>query len=133
MLPKQKVESSNLFTRSTSLLLFLLVYLRSRGIFAFPINLKLPIAMTMICLYNDHRIDTTRAWWVVVANGNLKMLRERRALSLSELALMSNVSRGTINRIENGKQKPSPSTIRKLAQALNVNVEELTSDQGRLI
>ena len=70
---------------------------------------------------------------MVVANGNLKMLRERRALSLSELALMSDVSRGTINRIENGKQKPSPSTIRKLAQALNVNVEELTSDQGRLI
>ena len=68
-----------------------------------------------------------------MANGNLKMLRERRALSLSELALMSNVSRGTINRIENGKQKPSPSTIRKLAQALNVNVEELTSEQGRLI
>ena len=68
-----------------------------------------------------------------MANGNLKMLRERRALSLSELALLSNVSRGTIIWIENGNQKPSPSTIRKLAQALNVNVEELTSDQGRLI
>jgi transcriptional regulator with XRE-family HTH domain len=66
-------------------------------------------------------------------NGNLKMLRQRRALSLSDLSLLSDVSRVTINRIENGKQKPSPRTIRKLAEALQVSVEDLTSDQGRLI
>jgi transcriptional regulator with XRE-family HTH domain len=66
-------------------------------------------------------------------NGNLKMLRQRRALSLSDLALLSQVSRVTINRIENGKQKPSPRTIRRLAEALQVSVEDLTSDQGRLI
>ncbi|MDA0734273.1 MAG: helix-turn-helix transcriptional regulator [Chloroflexi bacterium] len=63
----------------------------------------------------------------------LKVLRQRRALSLSELAQLSNVGRVTINRIENGKQKPMPRTIRRLAQALQVSVEELTSDQGRLI
>jgi transcriptional regulator with XRE-family HTH domain len=66
-------------------------------------------------------------------NGNLKMLRQRRALSLSDLALLSKVSRVTINRIENGKQKPSPRTIRRLAEALQVSVEVLTIDQGRLI
>jgi transcriptional regulator with XRE-family HTH domain len=66
-------------------------------------------------------------------NGNLKRLRQLRALSLSDLASLSNVSRVTINRIENGKQKPSPRTIRRLAEALQVNVEDLTSDQGRLI
>lgn len=66
-------------------------------------------------------------------NENLKMLRQRRALSLSDLALLSQVSRVTINRIENGKQKPSPRTIRKLAEALQVSVEDLTSGQGRLI
>ena len=64
---------------------------------------------------------------------NLKVLRKRRALSLSELALLSNVGRVTINRIENGKQKPMPRTIRRLAQALEVSVEELTSDQGLLV
>jgi transcriptional regulator with XRE-family HTH domain len=66
-------------------------------------------------------------------NGNLKMLRQRRALSLSDLAQLSKVSRVTINRIENGKQKPSPRTIRRLAEALQVSVEVLTIDQGRLI
>ncbi len=63
----------------------------------------------------------------------LKVLRKRRALSLSELALLSNVGRVTINRIENGKQKPMPRTIRRLAQALEVNVEELTRDQGLVV
>ena len=66
-------------------------------------------------------------------NGNLKMLRQRRALSLSDLAQLSKVSRVTINRVENGKQKPSPRTIRRLAEALQVSVEVLTIDQGRLI
>ncbi len=64
-------------------------------------------------------------------NGNLKMLRQRRALSLSDLANLSNVSRVTINRIENGKQMASPRTIRLLAAALQVPVEELTTEQGR--
>ena len=64
---------------------------------------------------------------------HLKVLQKRRALSLSELALLSNVGRVTINRIENGKQKPMPRTIRRLAQALEVSVGELTSDQDLLI
>ena len=64
---------------------------------------------------------------------HIKILRKRRALSLSELALLSNVGRVTINRIENGKQKPMPRTIRRLAQALEVSVEELTSGQGLLV
>jgi transcriptional regulator with XRE-family HTH domain len=62
----------------------------------------------------------------------MKALRKRRALSPSDLAQMSNVGRVTINRIENGKQKPSPPTIRRLAQALEVTVEELTGDRGPL-
>jgi transcriptional regulator with XRE-family HTH domain len=48
------------------------------------------------------------------------------------VALFSSVGRVTINRIENGKQKPSPRTIRRLAQALQVQVEELTSEPGPL-
>ena len=63
-------------------------------------------------------------------NYMLKRLRELRALSLSDLAQFTGLSRATINRIENGKQKPMPRTIRKLATALNVDVQELTSEQG---
>ena len=66
-------------------------------------------------------------------NGNLRRLREQRALSLSDLASMTKLSRVTINRIENGKQRPRPRTIRMLAEALSVPVEELTSAQARFV
>lgn len=62
-------------------------------------------------------------------NTNLKKLREQRALSLTDLAQKSGVNRITIHRIESGKQRPMPRTIRKLAEALNVNVEELMSNR----
>jgi HTH-type transcriptional regulator, competence development regulator len=55
----------------------------------------------------------------------LAELRERRALTLRELAEMSGVAADTINQIELGHRKPRPSTLRKLARALEVNVEEL--------
>ena len=66
-------------------------------------------------------------------NGNLRRLREQRALSLTDLAEKAKLTRVTINRIENRKQKPMPRTIRKLAKALMVTVEELTSEQSRLL
>ena len=66
-------------------------------------------------------------------NGKIKKLREQRALSLSDLAQITGLSRVTINRIENGKQRPMPRTIRKLANALGVTVEELTSEQASFI
>jgi len=63
-------------------------------------------------------------------SGNLKRLREQQALSLTDLAQKSGVNRITIHRIENGKQKAMPRTLRKLAEALQVNVEELRDTQG---
>jgi transcriptional regulator with XRE-family HTH domain len=66
-------------------------------------------------------------------DGNLRRLRERKALSLTDLASISSVSRVTINRIENGRQKAMPATIRKLAAALQIDVEQLTSEQGQLV
>jgi transcriptional regulator with XRE-family HTH domain len=63
----------------------------------------------------------------------LKELRKRRALSLTDLSQLSKISRATINLIENGKQNAHPRTIRALARALKVNVEELTSNQPRLM
>jgi transcriptional regulator with XRE-family HTH domain len=65
-------------------------------------------------------------------NKNLKLLRQRQALSLTDLARLSKVGRVTINRIENGKQIPRPRTVRALARALQVEVEELTSEQSKL-
>jgi len=61
----------------------------------------------------------------------IKKLRQRQALSLSDLAELTKLSRVTINRIENGKQNPMPRTIRRLAKALGVSVQELTAEEEK--
>ena len=58
----------------------------------------------------------------------LAELRERRALTLRELAEMSGVAADTINQIELGHRKPRPSTLRKLARTLGVSVEEFYAE-----
>src|SRR4028118_743638 len=55
----------------------------------------------------------------------LAELRERRALTPRALAEMSGVAADTINQIELGHRKARPSTLRKLARALDVEVREL--------
>jgi len=50
----------------------------------------------------------------------LRILREKLFLTQPELAAKAEISHITLNRLENGKQKPSFKTIRKLAKALGV-------------
>ncbi len=65
-------------------------------------------------------------------NVNVARLRELKALSQRELAERAHLSVTTVNRIEMGKRKPMPKTVRKLAQALGVTPEELLSEQSLL-
>jgi transcriptional regulator with XRE-family HTH domain len=60
----------------------------------------------------------------------LKELRQRRVLTLRELEEESGVSYNTIWRLENGHTDARPSTIRKLANALGVEPEELVKVGG---
>src|SRR5918994_3490017 len=55
-------------------------------------------------------------------------LREWRALTLRELAQMSGVAADTINQIELGHRKARPSTLRKLARALEIDVQEFYAE-----
>ena len=65
-------------------------------------------------------------------NGHLKRIRETKALSRKDLADRAGVSESAIYRAERGETSLRPSTIRKLAKALDVEPDELTSRQGRL-
>lgn len=59
---------------------------------------------------------------------NIRRLRERANLTLDELAAKASVDRGTINRLETGRQAvPRASTVRKLAEALGVSSETLSA------
>jgi predicted transcriptional regulator len=68
---------------------------------------------------------TGKLWGMEVDTERLKELRRRRVLSMRELEELSGVSHNTIWRIESGRQGAHPRTIRKLAEALGVEPEEL--------
>lgn len=50
----------------------------------------------------------------------LRVLREKDGQTLSELARRAGVALGHLSDLENGKRRPTPVVIRKLAKALNV-------------
>lgn len=57
---------------------------------------------------------------------NLKKLRERKGLSQDRLAKLADVANNTIIKIEQGKNvNPRLDTLKKVAKALEVSVDEL--------
>ena len=57
---------------------------------------------------------------------NLKKLRESKGLSQEKLARLSDVANNTIVKIEADKnQNPTLDTLKKIAKALDVSVDEL--------
>ena len=60
----------------------------------------------------------------------LRTIRERKGVSLRALAGMSGVAVATLVRIEGGGYDPRLSTLRKLAEALEITVAELIGEQS---
>ena len=78
------------------------------------------------CRYNlrmKYGVSTTPDMEVNVER--LRTLRTEHVLTLRELAEAAGVSKDTIWRLENGHSDAHPSTIRKLAKALDVQPKEL--------
>lgn len=62
----------------------------------------------------------------------LKRLREQRELSLAELARLLGIDYMQVYRYEKGLNLPSLETAIKLAQILQVSIDELVSGRGRI-
>lgn len=62
----------------------------------------------------------------------LAFWRAKRGLTVRELAEKSGLTQAAITRIETGKTKPYLSTLGKLANALEIELEELTELMGEL-
>ena len=62
---------------------------------------------------------------VLYIGDRLRDLRKRKLLTQQQLADLSDVGVATIIRVERNHVEPQGSTIRKLAEALNVEPEEL--------
>jgi transcriptional regulator with XRE-family HTH domain len=63
-----------------------------------------------------------------VVGENVKEIRLRKGLSQTDLKHISGVGQDTISGLESGKHHPRPSTLRKLAAALGVEVEDFYKD-----
>jgi transcriptional regulator with XRE-family HTH domain len=62
----------------------------------------------------------------------LREVRERRFLTQQQLAERAGVAKVTIARIETGATRPSFTTVRKLAAALEVSPEEIVPNPALL-
>jgi transcriptional regulator with XRE-family HTH domain len=67
---------------------------------------------------------------VVYIGERLRRLRERRALRQEDLAELAGVGKNTVNRIEKNRTEPHMTTVRKLADALEVDPAKLVEDSG---
>ena len=67
---------------------------------------------------------------VLYIGDRLRDLRKRKLLTQQQLADLSDVGVATIIRVERNQVEPQGSTIRKLAEALNVEPEELVKAGG---
>lgn len=57
---------------------------------------------------------------------NLKKLREKKGLSQDRLAKLADVANNTIIKIEQGEnENPTLETLRKIAKALDISVDQL--------
>ena len=72
------------------------------------------------------RMATMQA--VVFIGERLRRLREQRALRQEDLAKLAGVGKNTVNRLEKNHTEPHMTTIRKLAEALDVAPSELVGD-----
>ena len=63
--------------------------------------------------------------FVEVDGTKLRELRRRRMLSLRELGERSGVAFDNINKLENEQRRAQPRTLRRLAEALEVEPHEL--------
>ena len=60
-----------------------------------------------------------------IDNRKLELAMASVCCTAENLSSMTGIAQGTIARIKKGSQNPRPSTVGKIAKALNVKVEDL--------
>jgi len=63
---------------------------------------------------------------------NVRMQREKRGVTIRDLAKLINVSPSFLSQVENGKTIPSLVTLKRLADALNTTIGRLVGEDEKL-
>ena len=67
--------------------------------------------------------------FIAVDGKRLRKLRREKALSQQDLMTMTGIAQATLSDLEGGKREARASTLRKLAQALEVQPKELMKEE----
>jgi transcriptional regulator with XRE-family HTH domain len=69
------------------------------------------------------------AGWRTIDGEKLRHAREDQMLSQRDLMKLTGISQATISALETGARKAQPRTVRKLAEALGVEVRDLLKER----
>ena len=61
----------------------------------------------------------------VITSGSLRDLLRRRGLSFEAASVLADVDTSVISRVVNGKRRPQPETVVRLARALGISARRL--------
>jgi transcriptional regulator with XRE-family HTH domain len=64
---------------------------------------------------------------------NLKRARVLKGLNQEELANILGVKQASISQFERGDRIPTPKNLKKIAESLDVSIEELTGDKAGVV
>ena len=67
--------------------------------------------------------------FIAIDGKKLRKLRREKALSQQDLMRMTGIAQATLSDLEGGKREARASTLRKLAQALEVQPKELMKEE----
>ena len=67
--------------------------------------------------------------FIAIDGKRLRKLRREKALSQQDLMRMTGIAQATLSDLEGGKREARASTLRKLAQALEVQPKELMKEE----
>ena len=67
--------------------------------------------------------------FIAIDGKRLRKLRREKALSQQDLMKMTGIAQATLSDLEGGKREARASTLRKLAQALEVQPKELMKEE----
>jgi DNA-binding XRE family transcriptional regulator len=73
----------------------------------------------------DELIPNEFAERIIDGESPVRVYREYRNITLSELAKISGITQSGLSMIENGKREPKITTAAKIAEALDIDIDDL--------
>ncbi len=78
----------------------------------------------------DELIPETMVERMLTGESLVRIWREHRGLTATQLAVAAQISAGYLSELESGKKSGSVDTLRRIADALSLDIDDLVSQQA---